>query len=289
MAGAEKRRLSRPGTDGPHAVSRSPFLLGDFHVHSTFSDGKSAPEDVVLAAIARGMRYIGFSDHSHTPHDESYCMRKERAAEYRGVIARLREKYSDRITVLCGVEQDYYSDMPSDGYDYVIGSVHYIRAGGEFCEIDGRPERLVAAAEKYFGGSIAALSEVYYETVSDVAAVTGADIVGHFDLLTKHNGGGKLFSESDPVYISAWTAAADRLLAGGRLFEINTGAISRGYRHSPYPSAEQRRYIFSHGGRFILSGDSHRPENLCFGFEDLVSEPGLITPEEFARGLKGAE
>ena len=30
--------------------------------------------------------------------------------------------------------------MPSDGYDYVIGSVHYIRAGGEFCEIDGRPE-----------------------------------------------------------------------------------------------------------------------------------------------------
>ena len=53
------------------------------------------------------------------------------------------------------------------------------------------------------------------------------------------------------------------------VFEINTGAMSRGYRSEPYPSAEMIEYISSRGGQFILSSDSHSRENLCFGFETL--------------------
>ena len=36
----------------------------DLHVHTTFSDGKNTPEEIVLEAIRRGMDTIGFSDHS---------------------------------------------------------------------------------------------------------------------------------------------------------------------------------------------------------------------------------
>ena len=58
------------------------------------------------------------------------------------------------------------------------------------------------------------------------------------------------------------------------VFEINTGAISRGYRTVPYPSADQIAYIRSKGGVLILSSDSHAAGTICYDFEefaDLVS------------------
>ena len=53
---------------------------------------------------------------------------------------------------------------------------------------------------------------------------------------------------------------------GGKLFEINTGAIARGWRTQPYPRREMIGYILGHGGRLILSSDSHSAETLCFDF-----------------------
>ena len=49
-------------------------ILREFHVHTNFSDGRDTPEEMVRAAIARGMTEIGFSDHSPTWFDESYCI-----------------------------------------------------------------------------------------------------------------------------------------------------------------------------------------------------------------------
>ena len=45
--------------------------LFDLHVHSTFSDGENEPGEIVLAAIAKGVKTLGFSDHSYTGFDES--------------------------------------------------------------------------------------------------------------------------------------------------------------------------------------------------------------------------
>ena len=244
----------------------------DLHVHTTFSDGKNTPEEVVLEAIARKMKVIGFSDHSYTAFDESWCMKKGDIPLYRACIAELRARYADRIKILCGIEQDFYSEEPTDGYDYVIGSVHYIRAGEEFIPVDESPEILRAAAEKHFGGDLFVLIEDYYRTVAQVVEKTHADIIGHFDLVTKFNEDGSLFDEADPRYLAASRAAADALLKTGKPFEINTGAISRGYRTSPYPSVALRDYIRGRGGSFILSSDSHAKETLCFRFEVLENE-----------------
>ena len=244
----------------------------DLHVHTMFSDGKNTPEEVVLEAIARKMKVIGFSDHSYTAFDESWCMKKGDIPLYRACIAELRGRYADRIKILCGIEQDFYSEEPTDGYDYVIGSVHYIRSGEEFIPVDESPEILRAAAEKHFGGDLFVLIEDYYRTVAQVVDKTHADIIGHFDLVTKFNEDGSLFDEADPRYLAASRAAADALLKTGKPFEINTGAISRGYRTSPYPSVALRDYIRGRGGSFILSSDSHAKETLCFGFEVLENE-----------------
>lgn len=239
----------------------------DLHTHTIFSDGKNTPEKMILSAISCGMKKIGISDHSYTAFDQSYCIKKEKLAEYRETLSDLKKKYSDRIEVLVGIEQDYYSEEPTDGYDYVIGSVHYFRLGGEYIAVDESPDVLTAAAKRYFDGDIMGLVEDYYATVSDVVGRTNADIIGHFDLIKKFNRGGVLFDEASPRYRAAVTAALDRLIPRGALFEINTGAIWRGLRDDPYPSPEWIKYIAERGGRFILSSDSHSARTLCCEFE----------------------
>ena len=75
-----------------------------------------------------------------------------------------------------------------------------------------------------------------------------------------------------PRYVKAWQDAADVLLKTGKPFEINTGAISRGYRTEAYPSKEIRDYIRAHGGKLILSSDSHQKDTIAYRFKDYLNE-----------------
>ena len=246
------------------------MITRDLHVHTVFSDGKSTPEQVVLSAIEKGLSTIGFSDHSYTPFDKGYCLKEEKISDYINEISSLKEKYSDKIEILCGIEQDYYSSPSPNGLDFVIGSVHYIKIGNEYVPVDNTPEHLRAAAEKYFGGDIYALIEEYYRLAGEVAEKTNADIIGHFDLITKFSEKEKLFDQSHPRYIAAWQSAADRLLKANIPFEINTGAISRGYRTTPYPEKSIIEYIKQKGGSFVFSSDSHHADTLAFNFQSLA-------------------
>ena len=242
--------------------------LADYHVHTTFCDGKNTPEEMVLAAIEKGMTAIGFSGHSPLPrYGESWCMTEESAARYRVEIARLKEKYADKIKILCGVEQDFCSETPTEDYDYVIGSVHILRFGDSWAPVDFTAQVQLTAAERFCGGDMYALSEAYYRTVSEVVEKTNCDIIGHFDLMSKFNEGNRLFDEQHPRYIAAWQAAADKLLSSGKPFEINTGGISRGYRSVPYPAPEIQDYLAARGAKFILSGDAHSADALCYQFD----------------------
>ena len=198
----------------------------DFHIHTTFSDGKCSPEELVLLAIEKGMTHIGFSDHSYTPFDQGYCMTPENTDAYKTEIGRLKKKYSNKIAVYLGIEQDYYSDIPPKGYDYIIGSVHYVKAGGEYLPVDKSAPELREAISAHFGGEPLRFAREYFRTVGELCEKTGADIIGHFDLLTKFSEKDPLFDTSDPEYVSAWRDAADRLLARDVIFEINTGAIA---------------------------------------------------------------
>lgn len=244
-------------------------MMFDLHTHTTFSDGNNTPEEMVAAAIRMGCEKIGFSDHSYTAFDERYCIAKSKIGEYRRTVLELKEKYKGKIEILLGIEQDYYSDEPTDAYDYVIGSVHYLKIGDEYIPVDDTPEILTDAVNRYFDGDFYELAKLYFETEADVARRTNADIIGHFDLIRKFNRGGILFDEKNEKYRLAAKNALDKLLSLGVPFEINTGAISRGYLDDPYPSEEWIKYIRKHGGSFILSGDSHSADTLCFGFDKI--------------------
>lgn len=239
----------------------------DYHVHTVFSDGKNTLETVAEAAYRRGFAALGFSDHGHTDFDLSYCMRRENYPEYRARIRALKEAYAGKMAIFCGIEQDGFSAEPTDGFDYVIGSLHYMKIAGEYVEVDGSADILRAAAEKHFCGDILSVTECYYETLIERILPMKPDIIGHFDLITKFNEGNALFPESDQRYRNAWKNAADALLTLGVPFEINTGAISRGYRTAPYPSEEIISYLAEKGGKCILSSDSHSAVTLGYAFE----------------------
>ena len=240
----------------------------DLHVHTTFSDGANTPVEMVEAAIEKGMECIGFSDHSYTFFDESYCMRRENIPAYREQIAALKEQFRDRIHILCGIEQDYYSTEPTDGYDYVLGSVHYLLLGEEYVPVDETADHLTAAAEKYFGGDIYGVVEAYFDTVATVAEKTGCDIIGHMDLITKFQGQKKLFDTAHPRYVAASRRAADKLLAAEKPFEINTSPLFRKAKEEPYPERPLLQYLVKRGAEFVLSGDCHSADMLCYGFEE---------------------
>lgn len=242
-------------------------MTADYHVHSRFSDGKNTAEEMVLAAIRMGLSEIGFSDHAHTAFDGGWCMPEGTADAYRAEISRLREKYAGQIRVRCGIEQDLFSDTPTDGYDYVIGSVHYILADGEYIPVDKNAQTLRDGADRHFGGDLIALCEAYFAEVARVADEAHATVVGHFDLITKFNEEDPMIDTADPRYVAAWQRAADRLLRAGIPFEINTGAISRRRRTTPYPAADMIAYLAAHGARFVMSGDTHAVDTIAYQFD----------------------
>lgn len=239
--------------------------LKDLHVHTCYCDGKNTAEEMVFAALDAGMKAIGFSGHSHTDFDPDMCMTLEDTDRYEEEIRTLDMETGDQIEILCGIEQDYFSRESTDRWDYVIGSVHYLPSHLSF---DDTIEMLEQALAEDYGGDPYSLCEDYYRMVGDVVRKTGADIIGHFDLVSKFNKGGenggkgRYFDESHPRYVAAWKAAADKLLETGALFEINFGAVIRGYRSEPYPSAPILKYLKERGAKFILSGDCHSVDNL---------------------------
>lgn len=258
------------------------MMYADYHTHTTFCDGKNTPEEMVLGAIKKGMTAIGFSGHSYLPGGESYCMLKENIPAYRTEILRLKEVYGDKIQILLGLEQEYFSPHTPDGYDYVIGSAHNLCKDGKFCEVDNTCEALVQGVNDLFDGDYYAAAENYFEIVADIPHKWKVDVIGHFDLITKFNEGQTLFDESHPRYEKAAKAALDKLLLYDIPIEVNTGAMSRGYRTSPYPAKKWLSYIAQKGGRVILNGDSHSVESLCHRFEDvlpMLQELGLKVEE----------
>lgn len=247
----------------------------NLHTHTRYCDGENTAEEMILSAIDKGFDVLGFSGHSYTAFDESYCMSREDTVKYREEIAGLKKKYADRIAILCGVEQDIYSGMREPGYDYAIGSVHAVRKetpdGVKYLYVDWSPEVTAKAVDEVYKGDALAFAEDYFSEVGKVADVTGCDIIGHFDLITKFNEWEKLFDTKSERYVDAVDKALQRLLSRNVVFEINTGAISKNYRTTPYPSEDILKKICSWGGKVMINSDSHRTDTLDAAFGEAKS------------------
>ena len=98
-------------------------MIANFHTHSSFCDGKNTPEEIILAAIDKGFYAIGFSGHGYTEFDLRYCLKDTNG--YMLEIDRLKKKYAKNIQIFLGIEEDAFSPVERNNFDYIIGSSHY--------------------------------------------------------------------------------------------------------------------------------------------------------------------
>lgn len=241
-------------------------MIQNLHTHTTFCDGKNTPEEMVRAALSLGMDSLGFSGHGPSSAPDEAAMAPEAVPAYRAEVLRLRERYAGRLEIFLGLEQDYYSPPPGEGWDYLIGSVHCVEKGGRLLSVDSLPEDFVRSARQYYGGDFYAFAEDYYRLVGEVPEKTGCQIVGHFDLITKFNEGDRLFDTGHPRYVKAALEALDRLAGKGVICEINTGAMSRGYRSAPYPAPWLLRAMRERKIPICITSDCHDRANLLYAF-----------------------
>lgn len=104
-------------------------LAGVFHVHSTWSDGRNSLDEMIRAAVERGYRFVGISEHSQIA-AYAHGLDAVRLREQSEEIDRLQKKY-ESIRILKGIEVDILPDGELDldeaslsRLDFVIASIH---------------------------------------------------------------------------------------------------------------------------------------------------------------------
>ena len=156
-------------------------LRGDFHMHSTWSDGKNALEEMVASAARLGYAYHSISDHSW---GRSMGLDPERLRAQHAEAKALGERYG--VRTLCSSEVDIREDGSLDydpgvlaELDIVLASVHDALGIGR----EAMTRRLIRACENPFvtiighptGRSVQAYDgyEFDYDAVFAAAARTG--------------------------------------------------------------------------------------------------------------------
>src|SRR5262249_41988317 len=163
-------------------------LRGVLHVHSTWSDGQNTIRELVEACIARGLAYLGITDHSKIAAYAGGLSEEDLRLQHEE-IDRLNDEYARRIRVLKGTECDIlrdgsldYADDVLASLDFVIASIHslfnlsmeeqtqrMLRAiSNPYVDIIGHPTgRILLGREGY---------TLDLDAVIDVAAARGACI-----------------------------------------------------------------------------------------------------------------
>lgn len=240
----------------------------NLHIHTLYVDGKDSPEDMILEAIKRGFDSIGFSEHAYLPYSfYSSNFTPQKTEIYKNEIRALKQKYRGTIDIFCGLEYDFYSDVNTEDLDYLIGSVHYIECDSDMKLFDVGLEETLDYVQTNFGGDSLIFAKKYFEMVARLPEIKKFDIIGHFDLITKNNELGKFIDVSSKEYLNFGFEAIHALKNKIPFFEVNVGAVSRGYRTSPYPQMEFLKEFYRLGFGAIVTSDCHDKNILDDNFD----------------------
>ncbi len=230
----------------------------DYHVHTTYSDGRREPEAYIEAALKLGLREIGFSDHLNPAGGPpGWCMPHDRLPEYAGHILRLKREHKD-IAVRLGLEIDYLPNteevtekiINSFPFDFIIGSVHYL---GE--------DTVDLGPEFYIGKDINLIYENYFNMVCEAASTGFFDIMGHPDLVRIH----RYRPESDITHLYSMMASAFGM--HDVAFELNTNGRNKPLNDF-YPDRQYLHLFAEYGVPVCVNSDAHFPERIGQYFSD---------------------
>ena len=225
----------------------------DMHIHTRFScDSDVDLEDYCLAAIQKGVDVICFTDHlDSNPADLGYGYYD--AKKYFNEYYFVKEKYSEKLTILCGIEfgdphmyQDIFFEYMSMDFDYILATIH-------FWYKDLYPSVMVDS-----GVPIDICYEYYWDEVLQAVKAGGFDCLGHMDFPKRYYKG----MVYDPDKISEIFRV---MIANTISLEINTSNL-RQQMTETMPDKELLSIYKESGGKYVTIGsDAHETESLSDG------------------------
>ena len=237
----------------------------NLHTHTVFCDGKDTPEELICEAISRGFNSLGFSIHSFL---KRKTIDQEKIEAYKAEILRLKEKYRGSFDVFLGIEYELWTELSPSDFDYTIAAVHYLLTKDGYRNFDTKLEGTLNFVNNYFDGNSMAFAKTYYETLSKIPEYGSFDIVAHFDIITKYNEQHPFIDTDSKEYMSYAFGAIDALAGKIPFFEVNTGAISRGYRTIPYPELNLLKEFKKRGFGAVITSDCHDKNYLDCHFDE---------------------
>ena len=227
-------------------------MIANYHTHTPrCNHAVGTEEEYVQAAIQRGLKILGFADHSPycgfpDGYYSGFRMKPEATPEYASTILQLRKRYQDQIALYPGVEMEYYpayfsqtlSMLRDSGVEYLILGQHFINN-----EI----------GETYNGASTEDEERLsrYCHQVMDGMNTGLFTYVAHPDVFR--------FVGDPAVYQKHFREVCREANACGMPLEINLLGLGED-RHYPNPLFWQ--VAAEEGCKAILGCDAHRPEAL---------------------------
>ncbi|GBL51657.1 hypothetical_protein [Candidozyma auris] len=152
-----------------------------------------------------------------------------------------------------------------------VGSVHFVK--GIPIDFDEQNWR---KAREACGGSTRELYKEYYELQYKVLKMLKPEVVGHFDLIRLFRVNdldettGKMLSDVNiqNEWPDVWQLIERNVkfaISYGALFELNSAALRKGW-DSPYPKSDICLLIKNLAGKFCLSDDSHKYEQIGLNY-----------------------
>jgi len=252
----------------------------NLHTHTSYCDGNDTAEQMIQTAIEKGFDSIGFSGHSYMYFAEDHSMSLVGTEQYIAEIERLKEKYAGKIELFCGLEFEMYStQVDQSRYEYLIGSSHYFHFGQDhIVGYDRSAEVVKGVIDTYFGGDGMKYAKAYYQNLARLPEFGDFQIIGHYDLIAKHAETHNFFDMESDEYKEYVVRAAEALAGKIPYFEVNTGAMARGYRTAPYPTLFIMKELRRLGFKPLISSDCHDRFRLDCGFdlsERMLMEAGF--------------
>jgi histidinol-phosphatase (PHP family) len=224
-----------------------------YHIHSTWSDGRSTLEELRTAAAAASLAEWGVSDHI-VDHPRGiavrWSMETARLPEYVAAVSAMRAESPPDRPLRMGLELDYFPgqerrtaklirDYP---FDYIMGSVHYI----DGFNIDGQPE----VWQRMTPAEVNDTWRGYYARLEGLARSGLYTCVAHPDLP-------KVFGFLPTEDVTAERdRALDAVARAGMAVEVNTSG-TRKVGKEPYPSLAFLRACFARGIPAQVNADAH--------------------------------
>lgn len=235
--------------------------LPDYHLHTTLCNhAYGEMEDYVERAIEIGLEEIGFAEHMPVMLEPYLCMGYDDLPYYIEHIKRLRDIYSDKITIRLGAEMDMDLNrtdeikriIENNEFDYVIGSIHYL---------DDWPFDQIQYKDKFEKEDIYEIYERFFKTIINAASSGLYDIAGHPDSIKRFG----YRPEKDMTEFYKKVASVMKKMDVA--VEINTS----GYDYPAeeiYPSPSFLAVLNRYGVPVTVGSDSHRPEHVGRHFEE---------------------